>query len=67
MMGSTSILMGEEEIKSFKERYKVEDDIKPITNIKEAAPLIKDLIAHMKEVIRSAVEKMVPKIYPVEA
>ena len=56
-----AILMGEEEIRLFKERYKIEDDIKPITNIEEAALLIKDLIGRMKEVIRSAVAEIVPK------
>lgn len=56
-----AILMGEEGIKLFKERYEVEDDIKPITNIEEAGLLIKDLIDRMKEVIRSAVAEMVPK------
>jgi hypothetical protein len=55
-----AILMGEEVIKSFKERHKVEDDIKPITNIKEAEPLIKELMDLLKEVIRSAVAEMVP-------
>jgi len=56
-----AILMGEKQIELFKKRYKVEDDIRPINNNKEAEPLIKDLMDFLKEVIRSAVVELAPK------
>lgn len=56
-----AILMGEETIKQFKERYEVKDDIRPVNNNEEAASLIKELMELLKEVIRSAVMELTPK------
>jgi len=56
-----AILMGKEGVEAFKQRFKVEDDIKLITKVEELHPLIKEFMDALSEVIKSATEELIPK------
>jgi len=55
-----SILMGKEGIQKFKERFNIEEDITPLTEWEDAAPLIKDVMEASSALIETASKELLP-------